>query len=98
MGRWVDAAILRPNAAQRTAWMSDPHYSVFAHMKQFAYTFHDVIMKRAWIEAKAHKNFGPMGVLLATFTPMMIAADAAKSLLLAKQDPVWMKQGLDTEL
>ncbi|MDL2342467.1 MAG: hypothetical protein QFB87_05320 [Patescibacteria group bacterium] len=96
--RWVDGAILRPNAAQRTAWMSDPHYAVFAHMKQFAYTFHDVIMKRAWIEAKAHDNFGPMGILAATFTPMMIAADAAKSLLLSGEEPTWMHEGLGAEI
>jgi hypothetical protein len=96
--RWVDGAILRPNAAQRTAWMSDPHYAIFAHMKQFAYTFHDVILKRAWIEAKEHKNFGPMGVLVAGFTPMMIAADAAKSILLTGSEPVWMKQGLEGQL
>ena len=96
--RWVDGAILRPNAAQRTAWMSDPHFAVFGHMKQFAYTFHDVIMKRAWTEAKAHNNFGPMGILLATFTPMMIAADAAKSLLLSGEEPVWMHEGLGAEI
>lgn len=92
--RWVDGAVLRPNAAQRPAWMSDPHFAIFGHMKSFSYTFHDTIMKRAWIEMKEHGNLGPMGVLLGTFTPMMVAADAAKAILLTGQEPTWMQGGL----
>ena len=92
--RWVDQAILRPNAAHRPTWMSDPHFAVFGHMKQFSYTFHDTIIKRAWMEAKEHSNLAPMAVLLGAFTPMMVAADLAKSILLTGQDPVWMHGGL----
>jgi hypothetical protein len=88
--RWVDQAILRPNAAQRPAWMSDPHFVLFGHMKQFSYAFHDVILKRAWLEAKNHGDLGPVGILLAGFVPMMIAADAAKAILLTGKEPYWM--------
>lgn len=92
--RWVDQAILRPNAAQRPAWMSDPHFALFSHMKQFSYAFHDVILKRAWLEAKNNGEMGPIGVLLAGFIPMMVAADVAKSVMLTGQTPYWMHQGL----
>ena len=92
--RWVDQAILRPNAAQRPAWMSDPHFALFSHMKQFSYSFHDVILKRAWLEAKHHGELGPIGILLAGFVPIMIAADAAKAMILTGKEPYWMHGGL----
>jgi len=96
--QWVNGSIMRPNAAQRPAWGSDPHYMMFWHMKQFAYTFHDVIMKRAQYEAKKFGDLGPAGVLAAAYTPMMIAADAMKSILLTGSEPGWMKAGLASEL
>jgi len=92
--RWVNGAILRPNAGQRPAWASDPHYMIFWHMKQFAYTFHDTIMKRAMYEVKKHDDLGPAAALVATYTPMMIAADAAKAILMSGEEPAWMRAGL----
>jgi len=47
INRWVQGAIITPNAAQRPAWSSDPHWSMFFHLKQFSYSFHQTIMKRA---------------------------------------------------
>lgn len=96
--QWVNGAVLRPNAAQRPAWASDPHFMLFWHMKQFAYTFHDVILKRALHNYKQYGDIGPASVLLAGYIPVMIASDAAKSLLLTGDEPVWMKQGLDSEV
>jgi hypothetical protein len=92
--RWVDQSILRPNAAHRPTWMSDPHYAIFGHMKQFSYTFHDTIMKRAWMEAKAHGNMAPMAIMLGAFAPMMVASDLAKSIMLTGDTPTWAKEGL----
>lgn len=77
--RYVEGAILSPNAAQRPAWSSDPHYSMFAHLKQFAYSFHETLIKRAANEAK-HGNYMPLGVF-AWYIPTMIAADLAKGLM-----------------
>ena len=96
--QWVNGAVMRPNAAQRPAWASDPHYMIFWHMKQFAYTFHDVIMKRAMFEAKRYGDMGPAGVLAAAYAPIMIAADTAKSLLFTGDEPAWMKMGLGSEI
>lgn len=97
--QWVNGAIMRPNAAQRPAWGSDPHYMVFWHMKQFAYTFHDVIMKRAQHEYKQFGDMGPAGLLALGYTPVMIATDALKGVLLSGGDePGWMKAGLGSEI
>ncbi len=96
--QWVNGAVLRPNAAQRPAWGSDPHYMMFWHMKQFAYTFHDVIMKRAMHDYKKFGDVGPAGVLVGAFTPIMIASDAMKSLLITGSEPPWMKAGLASEI
>ncbi len=90
INRWVEGAILSPNAAQRPAWGSDPHYSMFWHLKQFAYSFHETIMKRALSEAK-HGNVMPLGVF-AWYIPTMIAADVTKGLMLGGGElPAYMK-------
>lgn len=90
INRWVEGAILSPNAAQRPAWGSDPHYSMFWHLEQFAYSFHETIMKRALNEAK-HGNVMPLGVF-AWYIPTMIAADVTKGLMLgAGELPAYMK-------
>ena len=96
--KWVDGAILRPNAAQRPSWASDPHWALVWHMKQFTYTFHKVILERVWNEAYKHGNIEPMMLLMATYIPMMIAADAAKALLITGDEPYWMKEGLSGQI
>jgi len=90
--RWVDGAILRPNAAQRPVYASDPHYALFYHLKQFVYSFHKTILKRAYVEAQ-HGNWSPAAALVVAYVPVLIAADLAKELLLPDDDPPWMKQG-----
>lgn len=79
INRWVQGAILTPNAAQRPAWSSDPHYSMFFHLKQFSYSFHQTVLKRA-VNEMGHGNLGPMGAFI-WYIPMMIAADLTKGLL-----------------
>lgn len=91
--RWVNGAILRPNAMQRPVMASDPHYQLFYHLKQFTYSFHKVILARTYNEAK-HGNFTPMAALLAGYVPMVIAADIMKELLVPGDEPAWMKGGI----
>ena len=78
INRWVEGAILSPNASQRPAWGSDPRFSMFWHLKQFAYSFHETILKRAVGEAK-QGNVMPLGVL-AWYIPTMIVADVIKGM------------------
>jgi hypothetical protein len=77
--RWVQGAVLTPNAAQRPAWSSDPHYSMFFHLKQFSYSFHQTILKRA-VKEMNYGNMAPMGAFM-WYVPVMIASDITKGLL-----------------
>ena len=93
VSKWVNGAILRPNAAQRTIWGSDPHYQMLWHMKQFTYTFQNVIMGKAIEQAKLG-NYRPALAAMAGYVPVIIAADAIKELLIPGDEPAWMKSGL----
>lgn len=93
VNRWVNGAILRPNAAQRPHWASDPHYSMLWHMKQFTYTFQNVILDKVINQAKLG-NYRPAMVMMAGYTPVIIAADAVKEMLIPGDEPSWMKSGL----
>jgi hypothetical protein len=70
----------------------------FWHMKQFAYTFHDTILKRVIHDARKYGDAGPAAALVATTIPLMIGSDALKSILLTGDEPAWMNQGLDAQL
>lgn len=88
--RFVDSAVLRPSAAQRPAWASDPHYALFFHMKQFTYSFQQVILRRAWHEWQ-HGNLQPAMMLL-SYVPLMLAADVAKGMIQSGgSQPDWKK-------
>jgi len=93
VSKWVNGAILRPNAAQRTIWGSDPHYQMLWHMKQFTYTFQAVILAKVVEQAKLG-NYRPAMVMMAGYTPVIIAADAIKEMLIPGDEPPWMKGGL----
>ena len=80
--KFVDSAVLRPNAAHRPIWGSDPRFALIFHLKQFTHSFQEVIMKRVWHEWK-QGNTKPAQVAL-TYIPFMAAADAAKTMLLGK--------------
>jgi hypothetical protein len=79
VNKWVDGAVLRPDAADKPIWMNDPHFALFAHLKQFMYSFHHTVLTRVAHEAN-HGNYTP-ALALASYVPMMIAADAAKGLI-----------------
>lgn len=88
--RWVEGAVLTPNAGQRPTWASDPHYAVLFHLKQFTYSFHHTILKRAFNEASSG-NMNPIGALAAA-VPTMIAADMVKGVVVGGGElPAYMK-------
>jgi hypothetical protein len=95
---WVDQSILRPNASQRPMWMSDPHWQLVSHLKQFTYSFQKVILDRVFHELK-HGNSSPL-IALSSYVPMMIASDIMRQLLtLGTDEPdkdlsQWMLQGV----
>lgn len=95
VNKWVDGAVLRPNAAHKPMWMSDPHFALIAHLKQFVYSFQETILKRVVNESK-HGNFGP-AYSLAAYVPFMLAADLAKGALLNGGSQPAGRQGWDAK-
>lgn len=90
VNKWVDGAILRPNAAHKPVWMNDPHFALFAHLKQFVYSFQETILKRVANEAR-FGNVGP-AYALAAYVPFMLAADTLKGMIQGGgQQPDWKK-------
>ena len=79
INRWVEGAVLTPNAAQRPSWASDPRWSFMFHLKQFSYSFHQTILKRG-IKEMNYGNMAPLGSFL-WYVPTMIAADVFKGLI-----------------
>jgi hypothetical protein len=77
LNQFVDESILRPNAAQRPIWASDPHYMLVFHLKAFMYSFHDRILTRAVTEVGQHNNVAPL-VGLMMFIPAMLMIDALR--------------------
>lgn len=95
INKWVDGAILRPNAAHKPIWMNDPHYALLAHLKQFVYSFQETILKRVAHEAR-YANYGP-AMALAGYVPFMMAADFAKGLILGGGQQPSYKDGWDAQ-
>lgn len=95
--RWVNNAIMSPNAAHRPIWASDTRMAAVWMLKQFAYTFHRVMLKNAVAQAKLG-NYRPAMVLVMGYAPVTIAADAVKEMLVPGDDPPWMKMGLGAYL
>jgi len=95
VNKWVDGAILRPNAAHKPIWMNDPHFALLAHLKQFVYSFNETILKRVLNETK-HGNYTPAYVL-ASYVPIMMAADALKGALITGGGVPQYKDGWDLE-
>lgn len=90
INQWVDGAVLRPDASTKPIWMNDPHYALFAHLKQFVFSFQETILKRVFHEVKSG-NYTPV-MVLASYVPVMMAADMAKGALVNAGDtPEWQK-------
>lgn len=90
INQWVDGAVLRPDAADKPIWMNDPHYALISHLKQFVFSFQKTILARVAHEFK-NGNYTPM-MALASYVPIMMAADAAKGVLVNAGDtPEWKK-------
>ncbi len=89
--RWVDGAMLRPNAAMRPPWASDPHFALFFHMKQFTYAFHKVMLERVANEMR-HGNYDPAMCAILGYVPVAIAASIMRGAVSnGGQQPAWKK-------
>lgn len=73
INQWVDSAIIRPNAAIRPIYMSDPNWILVSHLKQFSYAFQKVILSRVGHEMN-NGNYNAL-FALGAYVPAMIMAD-----------------------
>lgn len=90
INQWVDGAVLRPDAADKPIWMNDPRYALISHLKQYVYTFQKTILGRVVHEAE-NGNYTPV-MALASYVPVMMAADFLKGALQGGGDqPEWKK-------
>jgi hypothetical protein len=91
INRWVDGAVLRPDAADKPIWMSDPRWALVSHLKQFVFSFQETILKRVVHEFKAGNMTAAYA--LASYVPVMIAADAAKGIITSggEGEPAWKR-------
>lgn len=90
--RWVETAVLRPNASMRPAWASDPHFSLIFHMKQFTYAMQKVILERVHNEIK-HGNYDPAIAMVLTYVPAMMAADFLRGIAAnGGEEPPWKRK------
>ncbi len=98
VNRWVDGAVLRPDAADKPVWMNDPKFALLSHLKQFVYSFHETILKRIAHEAE-YGNYKPM-MAMTSYVPIMIASDMVKGLIQGGgSQPEWKDDwGLDDYL
>lgn len=88
MNRWVDGAVLRPDATDKPVWMNDPHFMLVSHLKQFVYSFHETILKRLAHEVE-HGNYNSL-MAISAYVPIMLAADMAKGLIIGGgSQPSW---------
>jgi len=87
MYQFVDQAVLRPSAANRPVWMSDPRFQLVAHLKQFTFAMHNVVLKRATQQAD-EGNHVPWAILGLT-VPVILAADMAKFALTGTTPANW---------
>ena len=79
LNRFVDEAILRPNAAQRPIWASDPHWMLLWHLKSFTWAFHQTILRRIGHEI-GYANLAPMGYLM-FMIPVLMAGELLRELI-----------------
>ena len=52
LNRFTYESSLRPDASQRPNWMGMPQFALIAHLKPFYFSFHDIVLRRAYREYK----------------------------------------------
>jgi hypothetical protein len=85
--RWVDQAVLRPEASDRPPVGSDPRAALFFHLKGFMYTFYNTLMTRTYQQMKDEKGFARAvpAIALAAFVLPLAAAGYELRKLLAEE-------------
>ena len=72
LGRFVDEAIVRPNAAERPIWASDPHWAIVWQLKSFYYAYGKNIMGGLYREGNT--RYRETGMLPTAIYPLFFGA------------------------
>ena len=72
LGRFVDESIVRPNAAERPIWASDPHYAIVWQLKSFYYAYGKNIMGGMFREGK--QRYKETGNIVPAIYPLFFGA------------------------
>ena len=78
---FVDSTVLRPSAAHRPAWGSDPRWLFVWHLKQFTFTFHRVFLDKVIKEMQKEKPRKRILLPFLMMVPTMMASDAVKNII-----------------
>jgi hypothetical protein len=87
IARWVDMAILRPEAALRPPVGSDRRFALFWHLKEYMYSFYYTTMRRVWEQTKHEEGLSRAlpGIALGVFAFTLASAGYELRKLLAEE-------------
>ena len=98
--RFVESSILRPNAAERPIWASDPRFALIWQLKSYFYAYHQTITKGVLAERRTRlrEAGGDQAArLTANASILLLTAMATMPLaMLGMELREWMKFGLGT--
>lgn len=102
--RFVESSILRPNAAERPIWASDPHWALVWQLKQYFYSYQKVILGGIKREALARLMESPNTPIRATVGIFALTAVATMPLAMlglelrefAKNGLAWLLPGVES--
>jgi hypothetical protein len=105
--RFVESSILRPNAAERPIWASDPRWALVWQLKSYFYAYSKVITGGILREAKSRAKEGQGGIEEATATLAVFGLTAVATMPLAmlgmelreyiKYGVAWALPGIDAK-
>lgn len=77
--RFVDEAVIRPNAGQKPVWANDPRFAIFWHLKSFLWAYWSVIISptmQSMVSQVKQGNYGE-AAMQAAFVGLMVLPAAA---------------------
>lgn len=88
--KFVNQSVLNPTAADLPGWGSNPYFAPIFHLKQFMFTFQNVIMSRIAHEME-QGNYKPLWIS-SIYIAGMIAADMMRGYISNfGEEPPWQK-------
>jgi hypothetical protein len=87
LNRYVDQAIIRPNASQRPLWGSHPDFAILFHLKQFMFSAEEIVLRRMANEV-AHGNISPVVTAMMGYVMIGVLSDLVREeLKYDEEDP-----------